>query len=233
MERSEATDVGAAPGSVFITGAARGLGAAIARRFRAAGRTVVAPTRAELDLADPESVRRFIGRPDLEAVDVLINNAGENVLGTIEALPEAQLRRMFETNVLSAWSLTRALGGMMCARGRGHIVNIASVYGIKSRRARGAYTATKAALIGFTKSAAIEFGPHNVLVNAVAPGFVDTELTRRNNTPEQLEALCGMVPLGRLAQPDEIAHLVYWLCSAENTYVTGQTVVIDGGFLVQ
>lgn len=233
MAGPEPTDVAVASGSVFITGAARGLGAAIARRFRASGKIVIAPSRAELDLSDPASVRRYLDRPGLETVDVLINNAGENILGTIDALPDADLRRMFETNVMAVWSLTRTLGGMMRQRRRGKIVNLASIFGIRSRASRAAYTATKAALIGFTKAAAIEFGPDNVLVNAVAPGFIDTDLTRRNNSPEQLEKLCGMVPLGRLGEPDEIANLVHWLASDENTYMTGQTVVIDGGFSSQ
>jgi 3-oxoacyl-[acyl-carrier protein] reductase len=229
----ESADVARGASSVFITGAARGLGAAIARRFRASGSTVIAPSRAELDLSDPASVQRFLEHGDLGPVDVLINNAGENVLGTIAALPEADLRRMFEVNVLSVWSLTRAFGEMMRRRKRGRIVNLASVYGFKSRVSRGAYTSTKAAIIGFTKAAAIEFGADNILVNAVAPGFIDTDLTRKNNSPEQIERLCEMVPLGRLGEPDEIANLVYWLGSEENTYMTGQTLVIDGGFLIQ
>ena len=219
--------------SVLVTGAARGIGAAIAARFRAGGWRVVAPPRAELDLADAAAVARFCARDDLGHIDVLVNNAGENVLGTIAALPDADLHRMMQTNALSAWSLVRRFAGPMAAAGWGRIVNVASIYGIKSRAARGAYTASKAALIGLTKTAAIEYGAGNVLVNAIAPGFVDTELTRRNNTPEQIAALCERVPLRRLASTDEIAVLAAWLGGENNTYVTGQTVAIDGGFLIQ
>ena len=165
-------------------------------------------------------------------IDVLVNNAGENVLGRIAALPDADLRRMLEINLLSAWALIRRFAGAMAERRWGRIVNVASVYGIKSRAARGAYTASKAGLIGLTKTAAIEYGAGNVLVNAIAPGFVDTELTRRNNTPEQIAALLEAVPLGRLASTDEIAVLAAWLGGEANTYVTGQTVVIDGGLLI-
>jgi 3-oxoacyl-[acyl-carrier protein] reductase len=216
-----------------VTGAARGIGAAIAARYRADGWRVVAPPRAELDLADAAAVARFCAREDLGDVDVLVNNAGENVLGRIDALPDADLQRMMQTNLLSVWSLVRRFAGPMAERRWGRIVNVASVYGIKSRAARGAYTASKAGLIGLTKTAAIEYGAGNVLVNAIAPGFVDTELTRRNNTPEQIAALCAQVPLGRLASTDEIAVLAVWLGGEANTYVTGQTVAIDGGFLIQ
>jgi 3-oxoacyl-[acyl-carrier protein] reductase len=219
--------------SVLITGAARGIGAAIAARYRADGWRVVAPSRAELDLSDAAAVERYCGRDDLGEIDVLVNNAGENVLGRIDALPDADLRRMLQTNLLSVWSLLRRFAGPMAQRGWGRVVNVASVYGIKSRAARGAYTASKSGLIGLTKTAAIEYGAGNVLVNAIAPGFVDTDLTRRNNTPEQLAALCAQVPLGRLASTGEIAVLAAWLGGEANTYVTGQTIAIDGGFLIQ
>jgi 3-oxoacyl-[acyl-carrier protein] reductase len=221
------------PRSVLVTGAARGIGAAIAARYRADGWRVVAPPRAELDLADPAAVARFCERDDLGHIDVLVNNAGENVLGTIASLPDAALRRMIEINALAAWSLVRRFAGPMAGAGWGRIVNVASVYGVKGRAARGAYTASKAALIGLTKTAAIEYGAGNVLVNAIAPGFVDTELTRRNNTPAEIAALCEHVPLRRLASPEEIAGLAAWLGGESNTYVTGQTVAIDGGFLIQ
>jgi 3-oxoacyl-[acyl-carrier protein] reductase len=219
--------------SVLITGAARGIGAAIADRYRGDGWRVVAPSRDELDLADAAAVERFCARGDMGAIDVLVNNAGENVLGRIDALPDADLRRMLQTNLLAVWSLVRRFAGPMAERGWGRIVNVASVYGIKSRAARGAYTASKAGLIGLTKTAAIEYGAGNVLVNAIAPGFVDTDLTRRNNTPEQIAALCEQVPLRRLASTAEIAVLAAWLGGEANTYVTGQTVAIDGGFLIQ
>jgi 3-oxoacyl-[acyl-carrier protein] reductase len=216
-----------------VTGAARGIGAAIAARYRGEGWRVVAPSRAELDLADPAAVAQFCARDDLGQIDALVNNAGENVLGRIDALPDADLQRMMQTNLLSVWSLVRRFAGPMADRRWGRIVNVASVYGIKSRAARGAYTASKSGLIGLTKTAAIEYGAGNVLVNAIAPGFVDTEMTRRNNTPEQIAALCERVPLGRLASTGEIAVLAAWLGGEANTYVTGQTVAIDGGFLIQ
>jgi len=221
------------PRSVLVTGASRGIGAAIAARYRDGRWRVLAPSRAELDLADRASVERFCARDDVGEVDVLVNNAGENVLGRIAALSDDDLHRMVQTNLLAAWALIRRFAAGMAERRWGRIVNVTSVYGIRGRAERGGYTASKAGLIGITKTAAIEYGAGNVLVNAIAPGFVDTDLTRRNNTPEQIAALCERVPLGRLASTDEIAGLAAWLGGEENTYLTGQTVVIDGGFLVQ
>jgi 3-oxoacyl-[acyl-carrier protein] reductase len=121
----------------------------------------------------------------------------------------------------------------MAERGFGRIVNLSSVYALVSRPKRSMYTTTKAALNGLTRASAVELAYGNVLVNAVCPGFVDTDLTRQNNSPEDIARLCGTVPLGRLASPDEIATLVYFLGSRENSYVTGQTIVIDGGFTCQ
>jgi len=121
----------------------------------------------------------------------------------------------------------------MAEQGRGRIINVASVYAIVGREGRSMYTTTKAALNGLTRALAVELGPRNVLVNAVCPGFVDTELTRRNNTATQIEALCESIPLRRLASVEEIARLVYFLGSEQNSYITGTTIPVDGGFLCQ
>ena len=121
----------------------------------------------------------------------------------------------------------------MADAGWGRVVNVASVYGIKSRAARGAYTASKAALIGLTKTAAIEYGAGNVLVNAHRARLRGHRAHPQNNTPEQIAALCEQVPLRRLASTDEIAVWRSGWAARSNTYVTGQTVAIDGGFLIQ
>lgn len=216
---------------VLVTGAARGIGAAIAERFSAEGWDVIAPPRNQLDLAEPASIAHFLDTDGSTRVDAIINNAGENTLGSIETLPMGDLQRMMQTNFYAPWSLVANLTRYMRDQRWGRIVNIASVYGIKSRAARGAYNATKSAMIGFTKTAAIELGGHGVLVNAVAPGFVETAMTRTNNTAEDIADLCRDIPVGRLARPAEIAELVLWLASERNTYLTGQTIAIDGGFL--
>ncbi len=115
----------------------------------------------------------------------------------------------------------------------GRIVNISSCYSLVSRVGRMAYTASKSGLNGLTQTAAIELAPFNVLVNAIGPGFVETDMTRQNNTPAQIAALVAQVPLGRMAQPEEIAAFVAFLVSDRNTYLTGQIIPIEGGFLCQ
>ena len=115
----------------------------------------------------------------------------------------------------------------------GRIVNVASVFGIVSRAGRGSYSASKHALVGFTKTAALEWGRDNILVNALCPGYVETELTYENNTMEQIRGLISSVPLQRLAKPAEIAAVAYFLGSEENTFITGQPVVADGGLTSQ
>lgn len=115
----------------------------------------------------------------------------------------------------------------------GRILNISSLWSIVSRVGRTSYAMSKAALNGMTRSLALELAPYNILVNAVAPGYVLTDLTRQNNSAVELDAIRKTIPLQRLAEPQEIANVVAFLCSEQNTYLTGQTIVVDGGFTCQ
>ena len=218
--------------TVLVTGGARGIGRAIAEHYRAHGYTVAAPGRAELDLASKESIQRFVDAGGA-AVDVLVNNAGENKIGPLEALDPADWDRILQTNLTAPMLLIRAAARHMAAKGWGRVVNISSCYSMVSRAGRGPYTASKSGLNGLTRTAALEYAARGVLINALCPGFVETDMTRANNSREQIAALCALVPLGRLAKPDEIARAVYFLGSEENSYMTGQTIVLDGGFLIQ
>jgi 3-oxoacyl-[acyl-carrier protein] reductase len=216
----------------LVTGAARGIGFAIAEALRARGDIVLAPTREELDLSSIESVRLWLERPR-PSVDILVNNAGENPIALLTDLTLDSWTRALTVNLTAPMLLLQHLARKMCARRWGRIVNISSCYSLGTRAGRAPYGAAKAGLNSLTRSAALEFASDAVLVNAVCPGFVETDLTRQNNTPEQIKALAAQVPLGRLADPVEIARLVAFLTSNDNTYLTGQTVVIDGGFLLQ
>jgi 3-oxoacyl-[acyl-carrier protein] reductase len=218
------------PRTVLLTGGARGIGAAIAARRRADGDEVVAPARQALDLADPGSIEAFLARAGGLPVDVLVNNAGINVLRPIPEIDAATWQSMLQVNLTSALRLTQAFAPGMAARGSGRILNVASIFAVVTRERRGAYSMTKAALAALTRTAAVEFGPGGVLVNALAPGYVDTELTRRNNPPEAIAAIEASIPLRRLARAEELAAAAAFLVSAANSYLTGQTVVVDGGF---
>jgi 3-oxoacyl-[acyl-carrier protein] reductase len=119
----------------------------------------------------------------------------------------------------------------MAARGWGRILNLSTIFSVVTKERRAAYAMTKSALNALTRSVAVEFGPAGVLVNALAPGYVDTALTRQNNSPAALEAICATIPLRRLAAPAELARIAAFLVSDENSYLTGQTIVADGGFI--
>ena len=120
----------------------------------------------------------------------------------------------------------------MAANNWGRIVNVASLFSFLTKVGRGPYSASKAGLLGMTRAAAVEWAKGGVLVNAISPGFIDTDLTRKNNTQEAINLIVGQIPIGRLARPSELFPLVRFLISEENTYITGQNFVIDGGFSI-
>lgn len=190
---------------------------------------MLTPTRSELDLASPASVRRYLAHLD-EPIDVLVNNAGINKLGASDEITDDDLAETLEVNLASPLRLVGGIAQGMKARKSGRIVNVASVWAFVARERRVSYAAAKAGLVGLTRALALELAPHGVLVNAVAPGYVETELTRRNNGPAELAAIAQQIPMGRLAQPDEIAEVVAFLASPKNSYMTGQTILVDGGY---
>jgi 3-oxoacyl-[acyl-carrier protein] reductase len=215
----------------LVTGASRGIGRAVAARFEALGARVLAPSRAELDLADPASADRYLARLD-QPIDILVNDAGVNRLAGLAETDDDLLRETLEINLIAPLRLARALAPAMAERGWGRVVNITSVWTVVARERRLPYIVSKTGLNGLTRAMAVEFGPAGVLVNAVAPGFVMTEMTTQNNSPEQLQAVANGVPLRRLAEPGEIAELVAFLASSRNSFMTGQVLVCDGGYSV-
>lgn len=219
--------------TALLTGASRGIGAAIAAALTERGIDVVSPSRQELDLSDPASVDRFIAANSVVPVDILVNNAGINVIKPLEEIDDALWDAMFRVDLRAPFQLLRAFAPQMKARGWGRVVNLSSVLSLVSRERRIAYSTMKSGLNGLTRAAAVELGPYGVLVNAVCPGYVETALTRENNSPADLEQIRATIPLRRLAQPAEIARLVAFLCSDDNTYITGQILAIDGGFTCQ
>ena len=216
--------------TVFLTGGARGIGAAIREELVTAGYTVISPSREELDLASKDSVEAYLKDHSDLAVDVLINNAGMNVPEKISEISWDNWNKTLQTNLSSAVRLIQFLAPGMSDRGYGRILNTSSILGLVTKEGRAAYSMTKAALNALTRSAALEFGAGGVLVNSLAPGYVDTELTRKNNSPEALASIIRSIPLGRMADPKELARVAGFLVSEQNTYITGQTIVVDGGF---
>ena len=218
--------------TALVTGGARGIGAAIAAALTDRGLRVLTPTRQELDLADSSSVERFVSRHQEsgEHVDILVNNAGINFINPIERISQEMWLQTFQVNLHSPFRLVQALAPAMKTQNWGRIINISSVFSTVTKEHRAVYSTVKSGLNGLTRTLAVELGPSNVLVNSVGPGYVETELTRQNNSPEDIQRIAGNIPLRRLAQPGEIARFVAFLCSDENTYITGQLLLIDGGF---
>lgn len=203
----------------------------MATRFEQLGATVLTPSRSDLDLGDPASTDRYVAGLE-HPVDILVNDAGINHLARLEETDDETLREMLEVNLVAPLRLARALAPAMAQRGWGRVVNISSVWTIVAKERRLPYIVAKTGLNGLTRAMAVEFGPRGVLVNSVAPGFVLTEMTTRNNNEKELEAIAQAVPLRRMAQPDEIAELVAFLASSRNSFMTGQVIVCDGGYSI-
>jgi 3-oxoacyl-[acyl-carrier protein] reductase len=215
--------------TALITGASRGIGKVIAEQLKKDGLRLLTPSRKELDLLSNHSIDLFL-ETLTEPVDVLVNDAGINRLGKITVFSDADLEDTMRTNLIAPIRLTRGLMPGMMQRKYGRIVNMSSIWSIVSKPGRVTYSVSKSGLNAFTRSLAVEVAPYNILVNAVAPGYVNTELTRQNNSEQDIQNIQRMIPMQRLAEPEEIARLVSFLCSEQNTYLTGQCLVIDGGY---
>jgi 3-oxoacyl-[acyl-carrier protein] reductase len=165
-----------------------------------------------------------------QPVDILINNAGINPIATLAEIADRDLHDTMQIDLLAPLRLARAFAPKMMERHYGKIVNISSVWAVVTKAGRLVYSTAKAGLGGMTRTLAVELAPHNILVNALAPGFVNTELTRQNNTDAQIEAIGRTLPIGRLAEPEEIAEVAAFLASERNSYITGQLITVDGGY---
>lgn len=218
--------------TALVTGGSRGIGRAVVECFERLGARVIAPSRDELDLRDAEAVEEYAATLSITP-DILVNDAGVNPLAAFSEIADADLDEVLAVNLIAPLRLCRALAPRMAAQGYGRIVNISSVWSLVAKPQRGAYSISKAGLNAMTRALAVELAAQGVLVNAVAPGFVATELTVRNNSPEDLEEVVRQIPAARLAQPSEVAELVAFLCSGRNAYATGQVVACDGGYTCQ
>lgn len=215
---------------VLVTGGSRGIGNAIVKKFEQSGYEIFAPTRLELNLADGNSIEQFVEMHKYEYFDVIVNNAGCNDIHEITEITDDELENMMAVNLIAPIKLLRGFVKEMKRRKYGRIVNIGSIWAVVSKSGRCVYSATKNGIHGVTNTLAIELAQYNILVNTVCPGFTLTELTRKNNSVEQITEICKDIPMGRMAEPKEIAEIVYFLCSEANTYMTGQKITVDGGF---
>ena len=234
----------------IVTGGASGIGAATARRFSSEGATVAIFDRdgagaievaAEvgghayaLDVRDGDEVTEVVDlvAQTLGRIDILVNNAGTGDLRPLHTVDDKLWHRLIDVNLTGTFNATRAVIPYMLETGSGAIVNNASASGLFPTRNEAAYSAAKAGVISLTKSAALEYGP-TVRVNCVAPGHVRTPMTAVwDQMPEAFAPIAEAIPLGRIGEADEIAEVILFLASARSSYVTGQTIAVDGGVLL-
>jgi 3-oxoacyl-[acyl-carrier protein] reductase len=235
---------------VLVTGGTKGIGKAIAELFHKSGADVIITgneqkeidelninalnkmTYIYADFNTNDTINQFIEKLDkIGNIDICINNAGINIVNNIIDTKIDDYDLLMNVNLKSIYSICRLLGNKMITNGYGRIVNIASIWSVVTRPGRGIYTITKTGLVGLTKTLAIEMAKYNVLVNSVSPGFTLTELTKNTNTAEELKEIEEKIPAGRMADPVEIANVVLFLASEKNSYIAGQNITVDGGFV--
>ena len=238
--------------SVIVSGGSQGLGGHIVEVLLSTGEWAVATFsrrkneflskmeaaytgqgrfyHASVDITDREAVRDFVNEVHRRfgSVDVLINNAGVALDGLLPLFKDEDVERLLDINVKGTIYLTRQCVRLMVAQHRGKVINISSIVAGRGFTGLSVYSAAKAAIEGFTRSLARELGRRGITVNAVAPGYLKTDMTH-GLSKEQLEQIVRRTPLGRLGEPGDIAPLIRFLCSDGSDFVTGQTFVVDGG----
>ncbi len=240
---------------VLVTGGSRGIGrsivmacagagAHIAFTYKSAGSAAEEVSAAvrelgvkvlslQSDAKDFASAQKVVDQvvAELGSVDVLVNNAGITKDGLFLRMSEQDWDDVIETNLKSAFNFSKAVCRPMMGQRRGRIVNISSISGVIGNAGQANYSAAKAGMVGLTKTLAKELASRNILVNVVAPGFVETDMTGKL-TDQQREALLGIIPLKRTAQPEEIASVVVFLAGDGASYITGQVLCVDGGIVM-
>ncbi|MEJ2547630.1 MAG: 3-oxoacyl-ACP reductase FabG [Gemmatimonadota bacterium] len=235
----------------IVSGASRGIGEAIARSLARAGCRVACVAR---DVSRANAVAETLGgeargfacdvsdsaacvdlvaavEKEIGPVDILVNNAGITRDNVLVRLKDEDWHSVMDTNLRGAFNTTRAVARGMMKRRAGRIINISSVVGLTGNRGQANYAASKAGLVGFSKSVALELASRGVLVNVVAPGFIETDMT--SDLPEEArEALFERIPLGRLGGPEDVAGVVRFLAGPAASYMTGQVLVVDGGMVM-
>ncbi len=216
----------------MVTGASRGIGKQIADDLTYLGARVISLSSSDYDLSNAKGLREMVSFiNEQNKIDICINNAGINKINYVEDVLQEDYESIMHVNVKAPFEISQAVCKKMKKNKYGRIINISSIFGHCTKEKRSCYTTSKFALAGMTKTFAVEMAPHNVLVNSVAPGFTMTELTKNILGEEGMDKIALEVPMKRLAYPSEISKVVVFLASELNTYLTGQNIIVDGGFV--
>jgi len=225
-----------------VTGATRGIGYAIAERLLGDGLEVIVTgthknanypigsSYFQVDFLDDNSVNGFVEYLKQKPIDILINNAGINKINEFENIKIEDFDSIQKVNLKTPFMLCQAVIPHMKKNHWGRIVNITSIWGSITKEYRAAYSSSKFGLDGMTAALAAEVASMGILANSVGPGFINTDLTRKVLGDKGIEEIQSTIPIKRLGEPSEVAAFVSWLVSKENTYISGQNIMIDGGF---
>lgn len=236
---------------VLITGATRGIGAAIAEMMNEADtKLILTCTLAEdaerlngknyankqylsVNFLDADALERFALLVEgLDRLDVCVNNAGINIINPMEKITIEDFNKLHSINYYAPFRICQAAATVMRRQKCGRIVNVASVWSVVTKSGRSLYSGAKTGMVGMTRTMAVELAPDNVLVNCISPGFTLTDMTCQSLTPDAIETMRSRIPMSRMAEPVEIAKTVKFLCSEDNTYITGQNLIVDGGYSI-
>jgi 3-oxoacyl-[acyl-carrier protein] reductase len=241
--------------TAIVTGGSRGIGRAICLELAAKGANVVVnyagseakaqgvvedieklgvkAIKFQSDVANEEQVKEMVKATidTFGSVDILVNNAGITRDNLLMRMKETEFDQVINTNLKGVFVCTKAVTRQMMKQRSGRIINVASIVGVSGNPGQANYVAAKAGVIGLTKTTAKELATRNILVNAVAPGFISTDMTDEL-TDEQKEGMLSLIPLAKLGQPEDVAKVVRFLASDDSNYITGQTIHIDGGMVM-
>ncbi|MDM8099226.1 3-oxoacyl-[acyl-carrier-protein] reductase [Oceanobacillus oncorhynchi] len=241
--------------TAVVTGASRGIGRAIALELAKNGANVIVnysgseakaeevvgeiqelgvkAVKVQANISEEESVKQLMKQAveEFGSIDILVNNAGITKDNLLMRMKEDEFDQVIQTNLKGTFLCTKAVTRQMMKQKSGRIINVASIVGVSGNPGQANYVAAKAGVIGLTKTTAKELASRNILVNAVAPGFISTDMTDLLSE-EQQESLLQLVPLARLGKPEDVARVVRFLASEDANYITGQTIHIDGGMVM-
>lgn len=216
----------------WVTGATKGIGSAISEELTSEGLSVTRLCSKDFDLGDQIARRKWLNEQQ-RSPGILVLNAGVNYPSEFEQQKEETFQNILEINLFANRDILLDVLPEMRRNKFGKIVIISSLYATRAREGRSAYSTSKAGLEALARSVSVEYAKDGILINTIAPGFVQTELTEKNNTKDEIRSLEARIPLNRLAQPMEIAKISAFLLSEKNTYMTGQTLIVDGGLSIK